>query len=162
MKVFSSLLFIAVLFCSCKSTPSKSYTALKHDGRIYVIGNANTLESFKKTHHLPLTKTMIGAGPMGETVVVEVSKGDPELANKLWMDYANDNIKYYERYHDGRVYVMGSLSTLESFKKTHHLPLTKTYIGEGANGETVVIEESKDDTTLSASLWSMYKKKHGK
>ncbi|MCM8541992.1 MAG: hypothetical protein NE328_17110, partial [Lentisphaeraceae bacterium] len=71
-------------------------------------------------------------------------------------------IKYYERYHDGRVYIMGSLATLESFQKTHHLALTKTYIGEGANGETVVIEESKDDATHATSLWAMYKKKHNK
>lgn len=166
MKIISSIILVTALFTGCKSsttdTANKSYNAITHDGRIYVIGDSKTLENFKTNHHLPLTKTMIGAGPNGETVVVEVSKDDPTMANKLWIDYANDNIHYYERYHDGRVYVMGSLSSLENFKKTHHLPLTKTYIGEGSNGETVVIEESKDDKAHAASLWSMYKKKHKK
>lgn len=162
MKFTVTVLAAIAIFSGCSSTPKKSYTAVDHDGRIYVIGKEDTLMSFKETHHLPLTKSMIGAGPNGETVVVEVCKEDPEMANKLWMNYANENIKYYERYHDGRVYVMGSLSTLENFKTTHHLPLTKTYIGEGAGGITVVIEESKEDAELSKNLWAMYKAKHKK
>ena len=160
---FIATLFIAVItLTACQSTPAKSYTAIPHDGRIYVVGSAESAAKFKETHHLALTKTMIGAGPNGETVVVEVSKDDPELAEKLWTDYATENIHYYERYHDGRVYVMGSLSTLKSFESSHHLPLTLTFIGEGYNGETVVIEESKEDSMLSKKLWAMYKTKYKK
>ena len=162
MKLFASLFFTVLVLASCASSTKKSYIAVPHDGRIYVLGSAESAAKFKATHHLALTKTMIGEGPNGESVVLEVSKEDPELANRLWVDYANDNIKYFERYHDGRVYVMGSLATLEAFKKTHHLPLTKTYISEGVNGESVVIEESKDDATLSTRLWAAYKAKHKK
>lgn len=153
---------LVVILCGCNATPEKTYTSIAHDGRIYVVGSPESAMKFKKEHHLPLTKTMIGAGPNGETIVVEASSKDPEMANQLWMDYAKDNLRYFERFHNGRTYILGSLESVHKFEETSHLPLTKTYIGEGVSGETVIVEESKTDPMLANNLWAMYKGKYKK
>ena len=163
MKVLAVSLFtVALLISGCASKPQKSYNTVAHDGRIYVLGSPEAAMKFKETHHMPLTKTMIGAGPNGETVVVEENEEHPEMAKKLWMDYASDNLKYFERFHDGRTYILGSLESVHKFEASKFLPLTKTYIGQGVNGETVVVEESEEDNMLAKSLWAMYSEKHKK
>lgn len=59
------------------------YYEMEHDGRIYVIGDDDMAASFKEHHHLPYTRTLVGEGPKGETVVIQVDKDNPELASKL-------------------------------------------------------------------------------
>lgn len=62
----------------------------KYNGRIYVIGNAETNESFAKHKHLPYTKTILGGGPAGETLIFEVDKNDPDFAENLKQAYMAD------------------------------------------------------------------------
>jgi outer membrane biogenesis lipoprotein LolB len=59
------------------------YFVWKYQGRIYVIGNSKTNEAFKSQHHLPYTRTILGVGPYGETVIFEVNPKDDALANRL-------------------------------------------------------------------------------
>ena len=64
-----------------------SYFEHQYDGRYYVIGSVEINETFKTTHHIPYSQTRIGAGPRGETVVVEVIKEDPTHQERLWNEF---------------------------------------------------------------------------
>lgn len=59
------------------------YAEREHDGRIYVLGDPKTEEAFDKSPHLQLSKSFIGAGPAGQTVVFEVRDKVPELTERL-------------------------------------------------------------------------------
>lgn len=139
---------------------SKPYTAKMHDGRIYLIGQQETLKSFNETGHLPYTKTFIGAGPAGETIIAEVDKEDPQYANTLLAAYYDNTWFYREVMHDGRLYVIGNPETYEAFKQNGHLAYTKTLIGAGPNGETIVFENEKSGSELVNRLMTHYDLKH--
>ncbi len=133
-----------------------------HQDRIYVTGSEKMAISFYKHGHLPYTKTILGAGPNGETVVYEVDKNDAAYANNLihhfektpfLMDtYKNMNIYALA----GRLYITGQDKTAQSFEKHGHLPYTKTILGEGPNGETLVFEVDKSDEIFSKHLIELY------
>ena len=92
---FAAAMLALTLVAGCQHAPkgnttpeataevSSDYFEFEHDGRIYVFASEESLESFKKTHHMPYTFTAIGAGPDGKTVVFEAPKDDPEVQKKL-------------------------------------------------------------------------------
>ena len=136
-----------------------------HEGRIYIIGNKATHESFKKNGHMPYTRTKIGKGPRGETLVFEVDKENPALTDWLEevyrIEHMNDPAPFYKAVrHEGRIYVIGKADTYASFQKTHHLPYTRTKLKAGPARETVVFEVDKKDPGLADYLEKQFKK-HG-
>ena len=158
------------LLTSCTSTKNSSasssevssdyYKEKKYDGRIYLIGNKATELKFNKTFHLPYTDTRIGAGPGGETVIIEVDKNDTSVQQRLWEKFQAKHLYYSEISHDGRTYIVGSKTSEEKFKKSPHLPYAQTMIGAGAKGETVVVEIDKNQPNMQKRLWNEYKAKH--
>ncbi len=142
----------------------KGYHVWEHHGRIYVISNKKTNEKFKKFGHLPYTRTLLGAGPNGETVVFEVDKKNPKVADKLESKYTgkpfmvNSEMGYHVWEHHGRIYVIGNEKTNEKFKKFGHLPYTRTLLGAGPNGETVVFEVDKKNKMLADQLMRRFQK----
>ncbi|MEZ5988305.1 MAG: hypothetical protein R3F30_04135 [Planctomycetota bacterium] len=67
---------------------------------------------------------------------------------------------YYEVPKDGRIYVLGSEASMTHFRETGHLPYTKTLIGAGPNGETVVFEAEAKDTALQERLMAGWHDRH--
>lgn len=143
-------------------TDGDSFNVWKYNGRIYVIGTKKVNEGFKTLHHLPYTRTILGAGPNGETVIYEVDKKNPELSEQLKTRYENTPVlleseeNYYVWKYKGRIYVIGNESTHESFGKSPHLPYTRTILGAGPNGETVIFEVDKKKENLSEQLKQRY------
>jgi hypothetical protein len=127
------------------------------DGRIYLIGDADTHAAFRQTGHMPYTQTHIGAGPRGETIVVEVDKGSAHLAARLMRAYAATNLYYAAERKDGRIYLIGDAATHEAFRQTGHLPYTQTHIGAGPRGETIVAEVDKSNTHLATRLMRQFR-----
>jgi len=138
------------------------YWVYEHEGRIYVVGQASTNHAFRKSGHLPYTRTILGAGPDGETVVFEVDKKDPQVVERLQATYLNQPLLvegqtgYWVYEHKGRLYVVGQPSTKEQFQQSGHLPYTRTILGAGPNGETVVFEVDKGDPRLVERLQSTF------
>lgn len=135
-----------------------------HEGRIFVIGNQDTYESFKKSGHLPYTRTKIGKGPRGETLVFEVDKDNPALTDWLEevyrIEHMNDPAPFYKAtVHDGRIYVIGKADTWASFQKSPHLPYTRTKLKAGPNRETVVFEVDKKDPGLVEYLEKQFSRR---
>lgn len=64
-----------------------NYHVYKHEGRFYVIGSPEMSKQFAELGHLPYTRTLIGAGPNGETVVYEVKKKDPAYTDRLMAQF---------------------------------------------------------------------------
>ncbi len=94
---FAALLLAAVPACACPAvyTPPPvapkdpgHYAERQKDGRIYVFGDPKTEATFDKTQHLQISATFIGAGPSGETVVVEAKDKLPEMTDRLVGEFA--------------------------------------------------------------------------
>lgn len=135
-----------------------------YQGRYYVVGSEESSKAFAAHHHLPYTKTLLGAGPHGETVIFEVPKKNPEVADRLIETYQGipflvetkgDNYAVYK--YMGRLYVVGSKASSEKFAAHHHMPYAKTLLGAGPAGETVVFEIDTKDPTLVERLMKQFK-----
>lgn len=140
----------------------ESFWVWKYDGRIYVIGSEKTNTAFQTTHFLPYTKTILGMGPLGETVIFEVHKKKPEFAAMLKEKYEKTPILLKSEPHlyvwkyNGRIYVIGQEKTNKAFMVNHHLPYTKTILGAGPQGETVIFEVDKKNASLAENLIARY------
>ena len=134
----------------------------KHEGRIYVIGAEDTRAKFVEHKHLPYTKTILGAGPKGETVIFEVDKKNPAYAENLVEQYNSipwimqQNATYTAWKYSGRIYVIGQEKTNKAFAAHKHLPYTKTILGAGPAGETVIFEVDKKNPQLAEDLKQAY------
>ena len=134
-----------------------------HQDRIYVTGSEKMAISFYKHGHLPYTKTILGAGPNDETVIFEVVKDNDRALENMMSIYAQTPWKVKDN-HDFHVYKLGERfyvtgdATASKFEKHGHLPYTKTILGAGPNGETVVFEVNKDQPNLTENLITTYNK----
>ncbi len=134
------------------SSNGNNFYVWKYNGRIYVIGSAGMSQAFEKNYHLPYTRTILGAGPKGETVVFEVKKKQPDYTDRLVSRFDSTPFlidskgsRYFVWKYQSRIYVIGNEKTNKTFKVTHHLPYTKTILGFGPFGETVIFEINKKD-----------------
>lgn len=66
-----------------QSLRGDNYFIWEYQGRFYVVGSPETGEYFQKEKQLPAAKTILNAGPNGETVVFEADENDPFLAARL-------------------------------------------------------------------------------
>ena len=163
MKFIKTLAALALLlfFVGCASqAPQKSYTVHSKDGRTFLLATDATRAAFAEHGHLAISKSYIGSGKNGETVIVEVSKEDPTLANRIWAEYEADELSYFEKDYKGRTYIVGSVDSFRQLKVDKHLPICKSFIGAGAKGQTVVVEVKKDDADYANMLWGKYQAKH--
>lgn len=140
------------------------FTVWNYDDRYYVTGNEVSNKKFAEHHHFPYTKTILGGGPQGQTVIFEVNKKDGAYVENLMETYSNipflveskgDNYFVYKCH--GRIYVIGNPKTRDFFVEHKMLPLTKTLLGAGPGGETVVFEEAKKDPNFAQKLIKSYK-----
>jgi lipopolysaccharide export system protein LptC len=71
-----------------KDSPAAYYAEESHKGRLYVFGTEKAHAAFKETQHTPtIAKTFIGAGPEGQSVVLEADAKSSELQERLKTQY---------------------------------------------------------------------------
>ena len=68
---------------------------------------------------------------------------------------------YFEKEHEGRLWVFGKEETVAKFEKNGDIPYKLTLISRGPAGETVIIEVDKDDPTLQTRLRARFFAQHG-
>jgi hypothetical protein len=174
MRKIFMLFVVALLVCGCAAATAKTgpqevmskgeeFHIYENHGRLYVLGSQGSLDKFKASGHLPYTRTLIGAGPNGETVVFEVNKKDPALADRLQKEFSHTPFlvtskgsDYYVYKMGERYYVIGQEKTNEKFMASGHLPYTRTLLGAGPMGETVVFEVDKKNPQLADRLVKTY------
>jgi|GEM_PF-1207257 len=134
----------------------------RYNNRLYVMGEEKMRDFFMAHQHLPYTKTHLGAGPAGETVVFQVQKSDAAFAENLierfehiaWKLESNDIYTAWK--YQGRIYVIGDEAMNTKFATLKHLPYTKTLLGAGPAGETVIFQVAKKDPRFAEKLKAAY------
>ncbi len=132
--------------------PTEHYFVVFHEnGRIYPIADkANYLE-FMHTNELIFTRTRVGEGPDGATLVFGIQKKEaddlakPSKAELLYDGkYEPTGPFYGEVFKDGRFYVFGDWKDFKDYKEHGEMIYTFTEIGTGPNGETVIYGLNKE------------------
>jgi len=64
------------------------YQEKEHNGRLYVFGTEKAFQAGKEAPDFAYSKTFVGAGPGGKTVVVEADSKDLALQNRLIAEFS--------------------------------------------------------------------------
>lgn len=68
---------------------------------------------------------------------------------------------YMEEQHQERLYVFGTQAAHDTFEKSKLTPqITKTYIGQGPSGQSVVLEADAKSTDLQERLRGEFNRRH--
>jgi hypothetical protein len=124
----------------------QTYFLVYHEnGRIYAMTDSKIYMNFLNTDEVPLTRTRIGAGPDGETVIFGITKADskdltkPTVAEDVFDGRAKVVGDFYgEVLRNGRFHVFGSWKDFQDYLAHKEITFTYTEIGTGPKGETVI------------------------
>lgn len=136
------------------------YFEIVHDGRVYLVGSAASYAAQKVAPHLPYSHSRVGAGPAGETVIVELDPKDAAHQERLWDEYVRRHLFYEELQHEGRIYVVGSQKSLAALRETQHLAYTQTILGYGPQSATVIFEVDPKQEALQRRLRREFDRRH--
>jgi hypothetical protein len=126
------------------STAKEFYVVLPEDGRYYAFGDHKNYFDYLSHGEVTLTRTKIGVGPNGKTVVFGITKDDvksskPSLGELVYNDALEAAPEFHgEVFKNGRYYVFGDLKDMKSFAAFGEVPYSYTDIGAGPKGETLV------------------------
>ncbi|MFN3751823.1 MAG: hypothetical protein ACK4SR_10650 [Thiobacillus sp.] len=133
------------------AVPDQYFMVFHENGRIYAFGDARNYLLFLEHDEVPLTRTRIGAGPAGETVVFGITNEDAkklETPSKGEMFYDGKVGEvgpfYGEVVRDGRFYVFGEWKDFKDYLAHREVTYTFTEVGTGPKGETVIYALNKD------------------
>ncbi len=142
----------------------REYSVWKQKGRVFILGPDPVVErDFIRSRELVLSKTFFGAGPNGETVVVEASKSKNQFADLLMERFEARPILIESRCPDyfvwkekGRLLVVGSAESSLDLETGRELRSTQALMGAGPNGETVVFETDRGRPEMLQRLAAVY------
>jgi hypothetical protein len=126
------------------------FLTFHENGRIYVLGDANLQRILLETGEVVLTRTRIGDGPDGRTLVFGMTKGDASRGGPTDAEMLYDGKLvpagpfYGEVAKDGRIYVFIDWQDMAAYLRHGEVALTYTEIGAGPKGETVVYALNKE------------------
>jgi hypothetical protein len=133
------------------TAPTQHYFLVFHEnGRIYPIADAKNYLAFLDVDELIYTRTRVGAGPAGETIVFGIEKKEADDLNKPAraeqfydgkMDVAGPF--YGEVIKDGRFHVFGTWQDFKDYLVNKEITYTFTEVGSGPKGETVIYAMNK-------------------
>lgn len=130
---------------------TQNYFLVFHEnGRIYPIADAQNYLAFLDVGELIYTRTRVGTGPEGETIVFGIQKKEADDLNKPSLaEQFYDGKKevagpfYGEVMRDGRFYVFGEWQDFKDYLEHKEVTFTFTEIGTGPKGETVIYALNK-------------------
>lgn len=135
-----------------KEAKVENFFIIHHEnGRIYPIADAKNYLEFLNTGELTFTRTRVGAGPDGATLVFGIEKKEADDLKKpakaeLFFDgqYEPAGPFYGEIIRDGRFLVFGNWQDFKDYLKNKEITFTFTEVGTGPKGETVIYALNKD------------------
>lgn len=133
------------------AAPTQHYFLVFHEnGRIYPIADAKNYLAFLDVDELIYTRTRVGAGPAGETVVFGIQKKEaddlskPSLAEQFYDGKLEATGPFYgEVVKDGRFHVFGNWQDFNDYLVNKEITYTFTEVGSGPKGETVIYAMNK-------------------
>ena len=126
------------------------FAVLPESGRIHAFGDTKNYFDFLSHGEVTLTRTQIGAGPGGRTVVYGITNDDvkankPSLGEQVMGGSLPAAAGFYgEAFKNNRFYVFGDLKDMKDFIAFGEVPYSYTDIGAGPKGETLVYVMNKD------------------
>jgi hypothetical protein len=132
------------------SAPVELYVVLPDTGRIHAFGDTKNYFDFLAHGEVALTRTQIGAGPGGKTLVFGIT-GDDVKANRpsrgeqvMSGGLPATGGFYGEVFKDGRFYLFGDFKDMKDYMAFGEVPYSYTNVGAGPKGETIVMVMNKD------------------
>lgn len=134
------------------TAPTQYYFLVFHEnGRVYPIADVKNYLAFMEVDELIYTRTRVGAGPDGETIVFGIEKKEADDLNKpakaeLFYDGKMEVAGpfYGEVVKDGRFHVFGTWKDFKDYLTNKEITYTFTEVGSGPKGETVIYALNKD------------------
>ncbi|OGT13677.1 MAG: hypothetical protein A3J49_00030 [Gallionellales bacterium RIFCSPHIGHO2_02_FULL_57_16] len=121
------------------------FLVFHENGRIYAFGDTRNYLMFLENGEVPLTRTRIGGGPEGQTVIFGITKSESKNLDRLSSGEMFYDGKmgeadpfYGEVLRDGRFYVFGEWKDFQDYLAHKEVTFTFTEIGTGPKGETVI------------------------
>jgi hypothetical protein len=130
--------------------PVELFVVLPDSGRVHAFGDTKNYFDFLAHGEVALTRTKVGAGPGGKTLVFGVTGDDvkanrPSRGEQILDGSVPASAGFYgEVVKSGRYYLFGDLKDLTNFTAFGEVPYSYTDIGAGPKGETVVHVMNKD------------------
>lgn len=129
-----------------KSAEKQHYFLVKHEnGRLYAFGDVKNYLLFLEHDEVPLTRTRIGGGPEGQTVIFGITGEEGKALDKpssgeMFFDGKIGQVGpfYGEVVANGRYHVFGEWQDFRDYLAHKEIALAYTEIGVGPKGETVV------------------------
>jgi len=152
------------------AAPTQHYFLVFHEnGRIYPIADAKNYLEFLHVNELIYTRTRVGAGPEGETIVFGIEKKEADDLNKpakaelLYDGKMEVTGPFYgEVIKDGRFLVFGTWQDFKDYLVNKEITYTFTEVGTGPKGETVIYALNKKTSAdgRPVALIESFKKFH--
>lgn len=151
------------------SVAANYFLVYHENGRIYPIADSKNYLAFLDVGELIYTRTRVGAGPDGETIVFGIMKNEAEDLAKpsnaeLFYDGKMDVTGpfYGEVFRDGRFYVFGEWADFKDYLAHKEITFTFTEVGTGPKGETVIyaLNKKTKDEGRPVALVEAFKKLH--
>ena len=126
------------------------FIVMPEDGRLYVFGDAKNYLMYRDHGEVALTRSRIGAGPDGQTVVFAITNDDvkanrPSMAELIYDKKVPMKDPFYgEIVKDGRYLVFGSAKDFQDYLEHQEMTYTFATIGEGPKGASVIYALNKD------------------
>lgn len=126
------------------------FVVLPDDGRMYAFGDAKNYFDYMNHGEVTLTRTHIGEGPGGKTLVFGITSADvkanvPSMGERVLSGEVAPAPDFYgEVFKDGRFYLFDDLKHMKEFAAFGEAPYSYTDVGVGPRGETLVCVMSRD------------------
>ena len=151
------------------STEKTFFAQIYHEnGRTYMFGDVKNYKQFLAVDEVTYTRTKIGAGKSGETIIYALTKDEskklvPGAAERFFTGQVTDAPSFYgEVIKHGRFHVFGSFEDMKAFLASGEVPLTYTEIGTGPKGATVIYALNKKTAKQKpTALVAEFKAFHG-
>ncbi|MEX0959900.1 MAG: hypothetical protein WDZ63_11490 [Burkholderiales bacterium] len=134
------------------------FAAYPESGRIYAMSDVKNWLLFSDHGEVPYTRTRIGAGPQGQTVVFGITSGDvkanaPSVGERIYDGQMQvEGAFYAEVMKNGRYHVFGLWQDFQDFLAHGEITYTFTQIGAGPKGETVIYALNKESSKQGAPV----------
>jgi hypothetical protein len=134
--------------------PVELYVVLPDSGRVHAFGDAKNYFDFLAHGEVALTRTQVGAGPGGKTLVFGITSDDVKANRPSRGEQILDGTLpaasgfYGEVFKGGRFFLFGDLKEMTNFTAFGEVPYSYTDIGAGPKGETIVYVMNKDSYPL--------------
>jgi hypothetical protein len=132
------------------AAPVELFVVLPDTGRVHAFGDTKNYFDFLAHGEVALTRTQIGTGPGGKTLVFGITSDDvkanrPSRGEQILSGAIPAAGGFYgEVFRGGRFFLFGDLKDMVEFTAFGEVPYSYTDIGAGPKGETIVMVMNKD------------------